>query len=170
MRLFVALWPSALVTAALGAIPRPPIPSVRWTSPEQWHVTLRFLGDVDGQDVPDLVDALRPAGRLASRWAMLGPATVRLGPGVLMVPVTGVDDLADAAAGLTRSFGAPPDERPFTGHVTLARSRDRAAIPGELVGHRVEAGWTVDELALVRSHLGTGGARYETIATVALQG
>lgn len=170
MRLFVALWPPGQVAGLLEGLERPDHPLVRWTSRDQWHVTLRFLGDVDDDELPAVSEAMAAAGERPAREATLGPASVRLGRHALVVPVAGVDDLAAAVAAATGSLGTPPEERPFSGHLTLARARGHAAVPGRLAGAAVEARWPVTEVALVRSRLGGGGARYETIATVALQG
>ena len=61
------------------------------------------------------------------------------------------------------AVGEPPDPRPFTGHVTIARLKDRPACG--VAGHRVHATFPVTELHLVRSDLHPHGARYTTIAT-----
>ena len=100
---------------------------VRFVKPENWHVTLRFLGEAHPDDV---VDAL--AG------TPFEPATARLGPGVdllfdrmLVVPVAGVDDLARAVITRTASIGEPPRKR-FVGHLTLARVKPHAPMPPAL--------------------------------------
>ena len=46
MRLFVAVWPPVDVVERLSELPRPAVDGVRWTTPDQWHVTIRFLGEV----------------------------------------------------------------------------------------------------------------------------
>lgn len=167
MRLFVAVWPPPPVVEVLGRLARPDHPSVRWTPPGQWHVTLRFLGEVDADDVPAVVRALADvAAASAPRQVVMGPTTVRLGRAVLVVPVAGLDDVGSAAIEATRSVGAPPSDRPFTGHLTVARGRGRANVPGSLAGEALTATWVADELALVRSHLGSPGARYETLASL----
>lgn len=155
-RLFVTAWPDAATRAALAALPRPDEPGVRWVPPENWHVTLRFLGDVDAATV----DARLAAGRFARTVASLGPAVGRLGP-QLVVPITGVDDLARAVTDATADLGEPPRHR-FRGHLTLARTR-RGAHSG-LVGHEVAGRFTVDEIALVRSDLTPAGPTYTDIA------
>ncbi len=63
-----------------------------------------------------------------------------------------------------------PQARPFVGHVTLARGRNRRPIPAHLGGRRIEVSWTVGRLTLVRSRLGADGARYEVVATTGLGG
>ena len=152
----------------LDGLTRPDDPSVRWTGPGHWHVTLRFLGEVADDRLPALVQDLAAVGSTSRRRAVLGPATVRLGRNLLVVPVGGVDDLARAVVEVSGAFGQSPRSRPFTGHLTLARGRGGRAVPNHLAGEHVEAAWPVTEVALVGSHLGGSGARYETIATIPL--
>lgn len=169
MRLFVGVWPSPEVKAALAAIERRADPALRWTSPEQWHVTLRFLGEVADDDLAGVVDALAAvAAGHRSLMAELGPATRVLSGHVLVVPVAGLDDLGTAVIAATAEVGRPPDTRPFRGHLTLARARGRGRLPSGVAGTRLSGRWTVGELALIRSHLEPDGARYETLTTVAL--
>ena len=170
MRLFVGLWPSPEVHALLAALVRAPHASVRWTTPDQWHVTLRFLGEVPDDSVPGLVRSLAAVGGAPPRAARLGPATSVLSRGTLMVPVAGVDDLAAAVVDASRGIGRPPEDRPFRGHVTVARGRGRRPVTGDLAGQAVTGRWPVDEVAVIRSRLDAHGARYDTIATVPLTG
>jgi 2'-5' RNA ligase len=109
-------------------------------------------------------------GEAPPRVALLGPASTVLARGTLMVPVAGADDLAAAAADASRGVGRPPEDRPFTGHVTVARGRGRRPVPRELAGQPVTGPWVVDEVAVIRSRLDARGARYDTVATVPLTG
>ncbi len=171
MRLFVAVWPSPELRALLAAVPRPDEPGVRWTTSDQWHVTLAFLGEVAEEDVAGLTDAVLGAtGAHAAREAAVGPVSRRLGRTQLVLPVRGVDDLADTVqAEAAVALGRPRDQRPFRGHLTLARSKGKHPIPRSLEGSPLEATWAVHEVALVRSHLGTGPARYETMTSAPLR-
>jgi RNA 2',3'-cyclic 3'-phosphodiesterase len=114
--------------------------------------------------VPELVDRL-DAAPLAATRATLGPAVTRLGRQVLVVPVDGLVALAAAVTEATADLGRPPDPRPFTGHVTLARARGRrgGAVPRSLTGTPIAEHWQVGDVRLVRSHLGSSGARYEDL-------
>ncbi|HMK13192.1 MAG TPA: RNA 2',3'-cyclic phosphodiesterase, partial [Acidimicrobiales bacterium] len=162
-RLFVAVWPADDVLEVIAALPRPSLPGVRWTSRDQWHVTLRFLGDAGVDEVTGALGRVRAAPTEAA----LGPRTHRLGRGVLCVPITGLDDLAAAVIDATATTGEPPDHRTFRGHLTLARVEGRTKPPlVDLPPRR----WTVATFALVRSHLGGGPARYETVTTWNLDG
>jgi 2'-5' RNA ligase len=170
VRLFVTAWPTEDVCDVLAQLPRPADAAVRWTRRDQWHVTLEFLGEVGEDRIEALAGALRVgAAGSPSRTVALGPATVRLGRGQLVVPVAGGDDLAAAVrAATTGVLARPQEDRSFRGHLTVARARGRQPIPRSLEGTPVEAAWTVAEVALVRSHLGQGPARYETLATAPL--
>src|SRR5205085_2078794 len=134
------------VLAALHELPRPDTPSVRWSTEDQWHVTLRFLGDV--QHVDDVVDALSSIEQPALD-VQVGPATAKLGAGILMVPVRGVDALARDVHDATDPFVPAPEHRPFTGHLTVARARARNDVPKQLVGASFTASWTATSFALV---------------------
>jgi len=158
-RLFIAVWPPEEVAEELRALPRKDQRGVRFVPAANWHITLRFLGEAN----PDaVIDAL--AG------AEFAPALARVGPGVdvmsdraLVVPVSGVDQLAVAVTERTRHLGEPPRKR-FVGHLTLARLKPDAAMPRAL-GAFVTAEFEVHEVALVRSRLDPDGARYDTIAS-----
>jgi RNA 2',3'-cyclic 3'-phosphodiesterase len=171
VRLFVGVRPPAEVERVLAGVGRPERPGVRWTCPHQWHVTLRFLGEVPDEEVASVAAALGAVGgRCGPRHATLGPVTRRLGRAVLVAPVSGLDDLAAAVVESSAGFGVAPEVRPFSGHLTLARGKGRRPVPADLAGEPVEAAWPVTSMELVRSHLGAGGARYEVVATVGLQG
>lgn len=168
-RLFVAVWPPDEVLDRVGALDRPAVDGVRWTSREQWHVTLRFLGAVD--DVDAVVAALGPLAGSPAPVARLGPATGRFGHRVLHVPVAGLEPLAGMVMAATASLGQPPEDRPFAGHLTLARVRPRARVDlRPLAGVAIAGEWTVDAVCLVESRLSPAGARYEVRERVGLGG
>ncbi len=162
-RLFVAAWPSDEVRAELAALDRADEPGVRWTSAAQWHVTLRFLGTAAVEAAAAALAGLDAA----TATAELGPAAARLGRDAVVVPVRGLDALAAEVVRCTAHLGEPPDPRPFTGHLTIARLRGRGAC--RIAGARFSASFAVREVALVRSETHPEGARYTTIATRALR-
>ncbi len=148
----------------LEALPRSPAAGVRWVPPEQWHVTLRFLGRADEADAATALAHLR----VAPAVARLGPRVSRLGRSVVCVPVSGLEGVAAAVAAVTAGVGEPPDPRPFAGHLTLARLRHRGACG--LAGAAVTGRFPVGAVDLVRSRTDQHGATYETLQRVALEG
>ncbi len=169
-RLFVAVRPPAEVLDRIAALPRPEVAGLRWTRRDHWHVTLRFLGSV--ADVEPVAEALATAAGSASPTdAVLGPTVARFGRRVLHVPVSGLDGLAAEVVAATAGIGRPTDDRPFTGHVTLARVSEKASIDlRPLTGVAVEGRWPVTEVCLMRSDLSSGPPRYDVEATFPLSG
>ena len=160
-----------------------PSTSVRWTRPEQFHLTMRFLGSVDAQQLDGLNDAMRRAcagsGDLQLRAARIGVFPGARRPRVVW---TGVDDRDARLTALQRSIEAatapftdePPQET-FTGHITLARCRDIERSEASKLSTLVDrmAGrsfgeWTATSVDVMRSVTAPTGARYTTIAEISL--
>lgn len=175
VRLFVALTPpgevlEALEIAAQGL--RELAPDLRWTRPEQWHVTLVFLGEVGDDSVDELARQLNrtAAGHPPLALALGGGG--RFGHRVLWTGVQGDRDglrrLADSAAAAARRSRLPVEHRPYRPHLTLARA-DAGADLRPLV-ERLAAWrgvpWVATQLHLVRSRLSAapgGSALHEPI-------
>ena len=163
-RLFVAAVPPAAVLDQVAELTRPDVDGLRWTSRDQWHVTLRFLGRVS--DVDEVRAMLEPVS-FPRCEARLGPETGKFGRRVLHVPVGGLEDLAAAILATTASVGEPPEDRPFAAHLTLARARARRGTDlRALTGAPLAARWTVEEVCVIESHLHPRGARYELLQRV----
>jgi 2'-5' RNA ligase len=170
VRLFVAVWPPADVIDVLADLPRPEVSGVRWTTRGQWHVTLRFMGQVAAGDVDEVTDTFGriDAGSAGAVSAEMGPATACLGRGILQVPVQGLDELARVTVEATAGVGQPPDDRPFHGHLTVARARGRRGDLRRLRGTPLAARWKVADLTLVASTPHREGSRYEVVASLPL--
>jgi RNA 2',3'-cyclic 3'-phosphodiesterase len=167
VRLFVAVDLPPPITQLLEALPRPRRPDLRWTTPAQWHITLRFLGEVD--EVAEVVEAVGGiAGQFGDRGveARLGPATAWFpGRRVLQVPVAGLDEPASLVHELTARWG--PDREPrYAGHVTLARVRGRGAGPAALAGAPVEGRFAVTHVTVFASVSRAEAVAYEVVADV----
>ncbi len=156
-RLFVAAWPPTDALRELAALPRPTTPGVRWLPQHNWHITLRFVGDVDA----DGVEARLADCALPRVVAKLGPETKRLGGRQIVVPVRGVDALAVAVRSATSGIG-DSDRHDFDGHITIARLGRH--VDPSLPTAALESEFEIDEIALVASELRPDGAAYETIA------
>ncbi len=158
-RLFIAVWPSEEVAADLTQLHRKDQQGVRFIPPQNWHITLRFLGEAH----PATVGAALDRATFAASVARLGPAVDVFAERSVVVPVAGVDELAAEVVEHTGQLGERPRTR-FTGHLTLARVKPKAPMP-RILGAMFRAEFEVDEIALVRSTLDHDGARYETIGT-----
>ncbi len=158
-RLFVAVWPPDEVVDELRCLHRKDQRGVRFVRPENWHITLRFLGDADPGAVIEALDGVP----FAPATARLGPAVDVLAERALVLPVDGLDALAEVVAARTKHLGQPPRRR-FAGHLTVARVKPRVPMPRTL-GALLSAEFDVDEIAFVQSRLDPQGARYATLTT-----
>jgi len=180
VRLFAALVPPERVLTDLRALVdgvREDWPGLRWTRPDQWHVTLTFFGDVDGARVDDLTARL---GRAAARAE---PMPLSFGAGgtfgsrararVAWLRVEGARDplrrLARATDAAGRRAGLEVEDRPYRPHLTLARARRPTDLRPLLdaLPSSTSSGWTARRLSLVRSRLGAHedrGSVHETVA------
>ncbi len=178
VRLFVAVWPDAETQRRLAALALTGVRGVRAVEPDQWHVTLRFVGDVEDQQVPLLVAALETAaGQVTGRVrCQLGPSTAWFpGQRVLQIPVSGLDALAVAVRTATEPLLPGPGRGgpPFTGHLTVARSGGRradASARAGLAGIPVAGAWAVDSIDLVQARGPAPGPRYAVLVRVPLVG
>lgn len=165
MRLFVGVRPPDEVLDLVADLPRPAREGLRWTTRPQWHVTLRFLGEV--ADPAPVIDALDAVGSALTALGevVLGPRVEALSARVVSLPVAGLDGLASAVVAATERMGRPPEDRPFRSHLTLARASHGSVrrLASAVIGQPLSAHFAVADIRLVRSHLGRQGARYEDI-------
>lgn len=145
-------------------------PALRWTPPENLHLTLRFLGPTE----PDLLARLKErlgAIRLPGLELALGAPGVFGGarPRVVWLALErGAEEarrLARAVEAACVAAGSEPEPRPFRPHLTLARARDRRPGPlPELPPVPALEPWWADRFVLYESRLGGGPARYLELA------
>lgn len=178
-RLFVSLEIPSSVRTELAAL-RTAVPGARWLPEEQYHLTLAFLGEVDGPTALAVQEGLHGVRHDPFELTLSGvghfPPKGR--PRVLWA---GVEDAADAAevSSLAKAVqrclkrrGLRFEARKFAPHVTLARLRDTPFAP--VLGF-VEAFATwrsepfpVTDFALFSSVLGRSGAQHSEEASYPL--
>jgi 2'-5' RNA ligase len=158
-RLFIAVWPPEEVVAELCTLHRKDQRGVRFVHPDNWHITLRFLGEADPDEVIDALDGTP----FTAAPARLGPAVDVISERALVVPVDGLDALAERVTDRTRHIGERPHKR-FVGHLTMARVKPHVPMP-RVLDALISAEFDVDEIALVQSRLDPRGAQYDTIET-----
>lgn len=163
---------------------RVPADWIKWTLPEQIHLTLRFLGNIDAGAVPQLESVLRTLGATVQPFELIAenfgwfPEGTR--PRVLWVGVSGqletLNQLAQAVIRSTASWGEPED-RQFQAHLTIGRVKTKtqtdlrklAEILAQFNPGRFGQ-WQVTQIDLMRSQLYPTGPVYTCIATVPLAG
>jgi len=161
---------------ALRAAAGPAAAGLRFAPLENVHATLQFLGAVPEERVAEVAAAVAAAASgarpiaLEVRGAGAFPTARRAR--VVWLGLAGeVAPLAALAAELGRRLGPlgfPPEERPFSPHLTVARARDArgaAGLGGALasLADAEPVPWRLGELVLVESRLSPRGPRYEAV-------
>jgi len=148
----------------------------RPVQPANWHLTLRFLGDVPVQNIPTIQEALEAAELDAPFQLKLGGLGAFRHPTSATVLWVNLEDPEEALSGLASKIntalaaaGVPVETRPFVGHLTVSRIRRPQNVSRYM--HRFKPGspaFTVDHVTLYRSHLGQGPARHEVLERYSL--
>ena len=129
-RLFTALEVPDEVGAALSSY-RGGLSGARWLDVENYHVTLRFLGDVDEDTAQEAAYLLGQVRRAPFAVTLEGlDAFGGSRPRALIArvaPSPAIVDLQAEHERLMRRAGLPAERRKFTPHVTLARLRDSSS-------------------------------------------
>ena len=159
-RLFYALWPDDATRAALAeAATNIDIRDGRAVRAENLHMTLHFLGEVDG-DVAGELAAMTTAVEIAPFVLEIAATGWWRGARVAwLAPFVTPPELGQLCAQLEahlHACGVAPDDRPFRPHITVARKVRRAPrVLGSIAVH-----WRVDDFALIASQTDPAGARY----------
>ncbi len=181
MRLFVALALPEDVRTRLATLAGG-IPNARWVAPENLHLTLRFIGELDDAQAGDVDAALAQVTAPAFTLRLTG--VDRFGAGDKIRSIwAGVDDCTELSHlhgkiehALQRS-GLPAEGRKFKAHVTLARFKRSSSAPNssarvqEFLAHHAlfrSETFVARELVLFSSFLSHNGAIYRPEARYAL--
>jgi 2'-5' RNA ligase len=165
------------VQHTLGTLGR----GIRWVRKEGIHLTLKFLGDVDRDDLEKIHIAMERATEATSPFVLYGQDTGVFPdfrrPRVIWIGLSGdlqvLFALQASVESQLKGLGFAEDKRPFKGHLTLGRVKGpldanelRKALEG-LAGFQTDA-FTVQSVALFQSTLHPHGAIYTKLAEVAL--
>jgi 2'-5' RNA ligase len=165
-RLFTALELPERVRTRLGLI-RGPLAGARWVEPENFHITLRFAGDIDNRTADEFAGFLEdiefePFEIRVSGLGAFGGRT----PRVIWAGVEGdqLDGLQRAHERAARSAGLDPDSQTYRPHVTLARLRGtRPEAVARFLGSRgavISEPFRVERFVLFSARPGSGGGPY----------
>jgi RNA 2',3'-cyclic 3'-phosphodiesterase len=187
MRLFVALEIPEAVRGNLAAAQKHVQKKVqkdllaagaelRWVRPENFHVTLKFIGQASREELAAIMEELRgvrPDGAVKATIRGLGYASHAKRGGVLWATMQASDFMKMLAAQIDRRLerlGIAAEERAFLPHLTLARCKQNSVMPAiraavrEYEGHDFGS-MLWEEFQLMESRLGAGGSQYSTLTS-----
>jgi RNA 2',3'-cyclic 3'-phosphodiesterase len=153
------------------------LPGARWVEPSDYHITLRFIGDISNRLASDIDSMLADVSR--------SPVPVRLsGLGSFggdkphsvyaqVEPTRQLGELQAEVERLIRACGVAVDKRRFQPHVTLARLRGSSARDVadylSMRGYFPSQNFTLDRFALFSSRASSGGGPYIVETTYPLR-
>ncbi len=166
-RLFTALEIPRDAALSLSLL-RGGLPGARWIDVENYHITLRFIGDVAGHVADDIVNELDRVRRSSFTLALSGVGAFgQKKPHAVWAGVTASPDLSALQAEIDRichRMGIPADPRKFMPHVTLARLRNSSPLDVAAYlsarGNFAATPFRVGRFVLMSSRDSVGGGPY----------
>ncbi|MFA5145483.1 MAG: RNA 2',3'-cyclic phosphodiesterase [Candidatus Omnitrophota bacterium] len=188
MRTFVAIELPKEIKSRLGDIQEQLKKSgadVKWVSPLNIHLTLKFLGDIDDTKLNKINEILEACtknkGSFKIRVSSLGAFPEIKLPRVIWMGIDkGDNETKGIAKDLEEEFskiGIPAEDRPFSSHITIGRTRsflNKEKLAGDLenlANNLSRENWefTVGNITLFKSTLTPKGPIYETLKTASLK-
>ena len=177
MRLFVAIeldepFRNHLIT--LQDSLRATLPNVSFTKPENLHLTLKFIGEVEDKNLPALCDALGAVtreGPISLRYAGLDFLPERGPIRIIAAAVDGGDKLLALQKRTEEACATqniPRENRRFRAHITLGRDRRGFPRSRKVQVTVVDAATTAKEFVLIQSKLSNEGSQYTPLYHVRL--
>lgn len=176
MRLFVGLpWPAEAGDLAQRVGVWDGRTALRPVRRENWHVTLRFLGDSTPEQVTVLTDVLKTWSQgqkaltfIDRGWGCFGSFAA---PRVVVLKLEAMPGVQKAVVNLQKALdgaGFPGDGKAWKPHLTIAYGRggDPGPWPSEALGGRLPI--LFDKAVLYDSELGEGGSTYRELAAFPL--
>ena len=150
------------------AMMRGGLPGARWIDPENYHLTLRFIGDIDDALAHEIAGVLRRVHRQAFELRLDGLTSFggRKPRAVVAAaaPAAPLIELQAEHDRLLQRLGLEPEGRKYTPHVTLARLRDSSShqVAEYLAarGHYRSLSFAVARFVLFSSRASVGGGPY----------
>lgn len=187
VRAFIAVDLSSSVRSSVGKLVRSlqnEIDGTKWVEPQNLHVTLKFLGDTQLNDLPRLIEAMQRAAATVKAFDLdfigcgafpnlADPKTIWIGC------EQGAEELTRLAAAVEDELfklGYPKENRRFSPHLTIGRVKKTSRNNGEFLTDFFEqkaaapfGSCDVDEIILYSSELTRRGPIYDVLATVTLK-
>ena len=159
---------------------------IRWVAPDQFHMTLKFLGDVPQTEIHHVIRALKNACMRSEPFDLVfedvGAFPNAECPRTLWVGVSeGIEESSDLAEAIDEELagiGYPRESRRFTPHLTVGRVKK--SVPGDCStgldafllpakGPLFFGVSSVTSVTLFSSELSRGGPKYEPLAEIDLK-
>jgi 2'-5' RNA ligase len=166
-RLFTAVEIPQNVAETLAML-RGGLPGARWVDPENYHLTLRFIGDIDAALAREVAFILGGVRRTQFELRLDGLTSFGgRKPRAIVATAAPTRQLVELQAELERLMqrvGLEPEGRKFTPHVTLARLRDSSS--RQVADYLHERGYfrsapfSVSQFVLYSSRASVGGGPY----------
>jgi 2'-5' RNA ligase len=185
LRMFVALSLSSSILAGIGKLIRtlqPDCEEVRWVEPKSLHVTLKFLGDVPLNELPQLIRAVTQSTSQTDSFDLtlqgLGVFPNREAPKTLWIGCReGSEELGQLAGSVDEGLiplGFPKEPRKFSPHLTIGRIKKQAQ--GSSLSpilddnqNRLFGSCSVSEVQIFSSELTRSGPLYDELAAIPLR-
>ncbi len=180
MRLFVGVWLSQAMRDEVIRyinIAREQFEGFKWSTPGQLHFTLKFLGEVEENKVPGLTSALDRAVMKRQPFELKlgepGRFPERGMPRILWIGLSAGEKELSLLAGAVEEAciqaGFQAENRPFTPHLTIARTKkDRSELKVPEIKVLWQSMTLVSGFSLIESRLQSGGAQYRTVRDFSL--
>jgi RNA 2',3'-cyclic 3'-phosphodiesterase len=144
------------------------LPGARWIDPENYHVTLRFIGDIDGVSANEIASMLVRVNRKPFDVTVQGLSSFGgRKPRAVVASILPSKPLIELQAELERMMqriGLDPEGRKFTPHVTLARLHDASSQDVadylSVRGYFPSRVFTAERFVLFSARASTGGGPY----------
>ena len=155
---------------------------VRWVKPEQFHLTLKFLGNIPSDSVETVKNSLAEACAGIQPFQLhakgVGFFPNAHSPRVIWTGIEKQNDLTELQKRIAESlalFAKESKTEKFHGHVTLGRfqkfrrHKTEKLLPhASLFENHCFGEWRVDEIDLMQSELSSSGARHAKFFSVRL--
>lgn len=149
---------------------------VRWIRPEQLHMTVKFLGEVEDGRIAEICESAKMAAAecrcLDLRVSACGCFPPRGAVRIVWVGVGGdeggITPMVQGVESRFESIGFPRETKPFSPHITIGRVRDdrsQGGIRSAAAAHSPEpAVQRVDSLVVMSSVLSRSGSTYTVVS------